>query len=89
MRGAALRKSSPSEQRTWGGHSLARPVTLHWPCSWIAEKQKRHKEEERKRRRAAGKRGGDGAQPEAPQGAAPQQGSAGPQTSITVAPLLS
>ena len=52
------------------------------------EKQKRHEELERKRRKEAVKRD-SAAQPEAPQGAAPQQGQAGPQTNITVDPLLS
>ena len=66
----------------------ARPVTSLCPCSWIAEKQKRHEELERKRRKEAVKRD-SAAQPEAPQGTAPQQGQAGPQTNITVDPLLS
>ncbi|CAL5223152.1 g5620 [Coccomyxa viridis] len=55
--------------------------------SWIGEKRKRHEEEQRKKRKEATSKGlkkpsDDG---QAPQ----QQGSAGPQTNITVDPLLS
>jgi len=54
-------------------------------CSWIAEKQKRHEEDQRKKRKDAVK----GRQSTAGDGQAPQQAAAGPQTSITVDPLLS
>ena len=91
------RRRTGCKDQVWGGllavfpssaPGAARPVTLLWLCSWIAEKQKRHEELERRKRKDAVKRD-SAAQPEAPQGAAPQQGSAGPQTNITVDPLLS
>ena len=89
------RSRAGCKEQLWGGAvplsnapGAARPVTPLWLRSWIAEKQKRHEELQRKQRKAAVKRDG-AAQPEAPQGAAPQQGSAGPQTNITVDPLLS